>query len=153
MDPILPWLRRVHLLEVDPRSPSLRIDNRARGVPLLRGHVPCFERRLPRRKARGRGLQLVLEGFGPELGPAIRIRAVEHDFSLGCNDRFPARPHRPMAYLRDCGRGAYRACDLAQPKSARAFWLSVPSFPAGNWYFIIPARRRTWIMLPGPTTP
>src|SRR5256712_7143602 len=150
VDPILPWLRRVQLLEVNPRSPSLRIDNRTRGVPLLRGHIPCFERRLPRRKPRGRVLQLVMECFGPELRKAIRIDGVELVLSLGCHDRFPVRPHRPRAYLRDAGRSANRAGGLAQPKSARPFWLPVPAFAAGNWYSIIPARRRNSFTLPGP---
>src|SRR2546427_10059286 len=111
VDPILPRLRRVQLLEVDPRTLSLGIDNRTRGVPLLRGPPPCLERRLPRRKPRGRVLQLVMERFGPELRQAIRIGGVEHDLSLGCHDRFPVRPHRPMAYLRDGGRSANRAGD------------------------------------------
>src|SRR2546428_10008165 len=54
VDPILPWLRRVQLLEVNPRSPSLRIDNRTRGVPLLRGHIPRSEERRVGKECRSR---------------------------------------------------------------------------------------------------
>src|SRR5205823_1440685 len=35
---ILPRLRRVHLLKEDPGSPTLRINDRARGIPFVLGH-------------------------------------------------------------------------------------------------------------------
>src|SRR2546427_12974528 len=91
-----------------------------------------------------------MKRFGPEFRQAIRIGAVKHNLSLSCHDLFPFRPHRRMAYLRDGGRSGNRRSDFAQPKSARPFWLPAPAFAAGNWYSIIPARRRNSFTLPGP---
>src|SRR2546429_754805 len=42
------------------RALSLRINNRTRGVLVLREHIPCFERRLPPPKRRRRVLQRVV---------------------------------------------------------------------------------------------
>src|SRR5256885_8864974 len=151
VDPILPRLRRVQLLEVDPRTLSLGIDNRTRGVPLLRGHPPCLERRLPRRKPRGRVLQLVMERFGPELRQAIRIGGVEHDLSLGCHDRFPVRPHRPMAYLRDGGRAANRAGDSLSRNPPDPSGSPHPPSPSGTGVPSSPRSPRTRSRSPAPT--
>src|SRR2546426_11342024 len=89
MDPILAGFRRVHLLKVDPRSPSLRIDNRTRGVPFLFGHLPGFEGLLPRREARRRGLVLVVAGPRPETCHALRIPTADARFCVRWLYPFP----------------------------------------------------------------
>src|SRR5205823_12782585 len=82
VEAILARLRRVHQLKPNPRSPTLRIDDCARGMPFLLRDVPCFQGRFPCRESGRRVLHLVVEGLGPELREMIRIRRVEYNLSL-----------------------------------------------------------------------
>src|SRR5437879_5091006 len=85
MEAVLPRLRRVHLLKVNPRSMAVRIDNRARGVPFLLGHVPRLQRRLPGRESVRRVLHLVVQRLRPEPGEAIGVGTVEYDLRFHCH--------------------------------------------------------------------
>src|SRR5207247_9593100 len=85
MEAVLPRLRRVHLLKVNPRSMAVRIDNRARRVPFLLGHIPRLQRRLPGRKSVRRVLHLVVESLRPEPGEAIRVGTVEYNLRFRCH--------------------------------------------------------------------
>src|SRR5256712_10377882 len=67
MDSILGGLRGVHLLEVDPRSDLLRVDDRTRGVPFFLRHTPRLQERGPRRVPGRRILLLVVKRRRPEL--------------------------------------------------------------------------------------
>src|SRR5437763_16210820 len=73
MKAVLPRLRRVHLLKVNPRPMAIRIDNRARRIPFLLGHIPRLQRRLPGRESVRRVLPLVVQRLPPEPGEAIRV--------------------------------------------------------------------------------
>src|SRR5437879_9209397 len=85
MKAVLPQLRRVHLLKVNPRSMAIGIDNRARRVPFLLGHIPRLQRRLPGRESVRRVLHLVVERLGPEPGEAIRVGTVEYNLRFRCH--------------------------------------------------------------------
>jgi ubiquinone/menaquinone biosynthesis C-methylase UbiE len=82
MDPVLPQLRSIHLLEIDPRPSSFRIDNRACGVPLLLGDTPHFQGFFPRLVSVGRVLKLVVECLGVEFRQACRVVTIEDDLYL-----------------------------------------------------------------------
>src|SRR5438105_13353802 len=85
MKAVLPRLRRVHLLKVNPRPMAIRIDNRARRIPFLLGHIPRLQRRLPGRESVRRVLHLVVQRLRPEPGEAIRVGTVEYDLSFRCH--------------------------------------------------------------------
>src|SRR2546428_12452530 len=117
MQAVLLRLRRVHLLEVDPRPDLLRINDCAGGVPLRFRHPPRLEELVPGCEARWRVLFFVVKSRCPQFCEPSRGCAVEDDLN-GCSPRRPPRPPDESGKtLVGCG---------GLPKSPRPF------FPAGG---------------------
>lgn len=82
MEPVLSWLGRVHLLEVDSGALAFGVDDSAGRVPFFFGYPHFLEPRFPRLVSAGRVLQLVVQGLRVEFRETVGIFAVEDDLEL-----------------------------------------------------------------------
>src|SRR5467141_4044033 len=129
MEAVLPQLRRVHLLKVNPRPLAIRIDNRARRIPFLLGHIPRLQRRLPGRESVRRVLHLVVQRLRPEPGETIRVGTIEYNLRFRCHASTGVSETRTTS-LRyrwgidensrsTCGESRRQASGPRQPRRAR----------------------------------